>query len=174
MNCKYLSKKLNGKLYCKKKKEYIENKCINCDLREFNEKRYNWTTTPKNSSYQSKNKGNTMRQRSSKLAKLEKNRKSIFTDNLEKCYFCPRKKDHIHEIIHGANRLNSIRYNFTLPLCSECHRNMHNNEPLQNEYQDKCQLYFEKHIGSKEEFISIFKMDYIETHKLEQKKRDRN
>ena len=31
-----------------------------------------------------------IKQKSSKLTKLEKNRFSIITNNLEKCYFCPK------------------------------------------------------------------------------------
>lgn len=38
MNCKYLSKKLNGHLYCKLKKEEIQESCFNCHLREFSKK----------------------------------------------------------------------------------------------------------------------------------------
>lgn len=39
-----------------------------------------------------------IKQKSSKLTKLEKNRYSIITDNLEKCYFCPKKKKELHEV----------------------------------------------------------------------------
>lgn len=38
-----------------------------------------------------------IKQKSSKLAKLEKNRFSILTNNLEKCYFCSEKKEELHE-----------------------------------------------------------------------------
>lgn len=38
-----------------------------------------------------------IKQKSSKLAKLEKNRFSILTNNLEKCYFCNNKKMELHE-----------------------------------------------------------------------------
>ena len=38
-----------------------------------------------------------IKQKSNKLAKLEKNRFSILTNNLEKCYFCNNKKMELHE-----------------------------------------------------------------------------
>lgn len=39
-----------------------------------------------------------IKQKSSKLAKLEKNRFSILTNNLEKCYFCSKKRKELHEV----------------------------------------------------------------------------
>lgn len=38
-----------------------------------------------------------IRKKSNKLVKLEKNRFSIITNNLEKCYFCSNKKMELHE-----------------------------------------------------------------------------
>lgn len=38
-----------------------------------------------------------IKQKSKKLAKLEKNRFSILTSNLDKCYFCEKKKKDLHE-----------------------------------------------------------------------------
>ena len=62
-----------------------------------------------------------MKNKTKKLAKIERNRKSVFTDDLEHCYLCGRPKEHIHEIIYGKNRLNSIKYNFVIPLCANHH-----------------------------------------------------
>ena len=71
MNCKYLSKKLNGHLYCKLKKEEIQESCFNCHLREFSKKRYNWSTRPKNNSQRLQSKATQpIKQRTSKQAKL--------------------------------------------------------------------------------------------------------
>lgn len=38
-----------------------------------------------------------IKKKSNKLAKLEKNRFSIITNNLDKCYFCNNKKMELHE-----------------------------------------------------------------------------
>jgi PP-loop superfamily ATP-utilizing enzyme len=40
-----------------------------------------------------------MRKKSTKLAKLEKNRYSIFTDDYKRCYYCKKyAKTDIHEV----------------------------------------------------------------------------
>ncbi len=46
---------------------------------------------------QQKNKTTEIKKKSKKLAKLEKDRFSILTNNLEKCYFCNNKKMELHE-----------------------------------------------------------------------------
>ncbi len=51
-----------------------------------------------------------------KVLKLERNRKSIFTDDL-----CGSKKDNLHEIFFVKNRLKSMEYGFVIPLCFNCH-----------------------------------------------------
>ena len=37
-----------------------------------------------------------MRNKSNKLAKLERKRKSVFTEDLEHCYICGKKKNDLH------------------------------------------------------------------------------
>lgn len=103
-----------------------------------------------------------MHNKSKKLTKLEKNRKSVFTDNLDICYLCGKKKNDLHEVFGGRNRINSIKYNFILPLCRECHSSNQNN-PIFNDYWHKQgQLYWEENIGSREEFIKVFRRNYLE------------
>lgn len=103
-----------------------------------------------------------MKNKSSELAKLERNRFSVFTDDLSTCYLCGRKKDDLHEIYAGSNRQNSMRYGFVLPLCRECHY-LNQNNPFFNEYWRKQgQEYFECEIGTREEFLRVFKRNYLE------------
>ena len=103
-----------------------------------------------------------MKNKSNKLASLERNRKSIFTEDLEHCYLCGKKKNDLHEVFGGRNRINSIKYNFILPLCRECHSSNQNN-PIFNDYWHKQgQLYWEENIGSREEFIKAFRRNYLE------------
>ena len=45
-----------------------------------------------------------LKKKSSKLAKLEKNRFSIITKDLEHCYLCGNKKQELHELIEVKNR----------------------------------------------------------------------
>ena len=103
-----------------------------------------------------------MHNKSKKLTKLERNRTSVFTNDLEHCYLCGKKKNDLHEIFGGRNRLNSIKYNLVLPLCRECH-SLNQNNPFFNDYWHKRgQEYFECNIGSRDEFIKVFRRNYLE------------
>ena len=62
-----------------------------------------------------------MSKKSKKLAKMERNRTSIITDDMNHCYLCGLKKDHIHEVCFGKNRLNSIKHALVIPVCFNCH-----------------------------------------------------
>ena len=102
-----------------------------------------------------------MRNKSNKLAKLERNRYSVFTEDLEHCYLCGKKKNDLHEVYAGRNRINSIKYGFVLPLCGECH-SLNQNNPFFNDYWHKQgQIYWEDFIGTREEFISVFRRNYL-------------
>lgn len=99
-------------------------------------------------------------QKTKKLAKLEKNRFSIFTDDLEHCIFCGKRKDNLHEVIFGKNRLNSIKYGLVIPVCYEHHLECHKNSQLQEKWKIKAQEVFEKKYTDVE-FIKIFGKNYI-------------
>ncbi len=103
-----------------------------------------------------------MKNKSNKLASLERNRKSIFTEDLEHCYLCGKKKNDLHEVFGGRNRINSIKYNFILPLCRECHSSNQNNVIFNDYWHKQGQLYWEENIGSREEFIKAFRRNYLE------------
>ena len=76
MNCKYLKQKLNKKLYCKKlNKEIKISNCSNCIYKE-----YHFGEVSQ------------MVKKRKKLTKLERNRTSILTDDLDHCYNCKIKK----------------------------------------------------------------------------------
>lgn len=107
-------------------------------------------------------KSGTMKNKSKGLAKLERNRYSVFTDDLEHCILCGKKKNDLHEVFGGRNRLNSIRYNLVLPLCRECHSLNQNNSFFNDYWHRQGQEYFECNIGTREEFIAIFRRNYLE------------
>lgn len=145
MKCIYLKQKLNRKLECKKdKNKIIFIDCVNCPFKE----------------YHFPDSGKTIKSRSSRLAKLERNRESLFTQNMDKCYFCGKKKEHIHEVIFGKNRTNSMKYGLTLPLCSKHHQLMHKDKVLIAEYKKKGQLLFSKNYPNLD-FEDIFKRNYL-------------
>jgi 5-methylcytosine-specific restriction endonuclease McrA len=103
-----------------------------------------------------------MKKKTSKLAKLERNRFSIFTDDLDTCMFCGRYASDLNEVFRGRNRQNSMRYGAVQPLCRVCHNKITNNVPLENEWKKKGQKAVMKHYKmTKEEFIEIFGMNYI-------------
>lgn len=168
-------KKRNNKPYCKLlKKEITFSLCKECDNKEYKKstsiKKSPVASELSNNSQMRKNaqylekispKKVKLRQKSNKLAKLERNRKSVFTDNLDICYLCGKKKNDLHEVYAGRNRINSIKYGFVLPICRECH-SLNQNNPFFNDYWHRQgQLYWEKNIGSREEFIKVFRRNYL-------------
>lgn len=162
-NCIYLKQKLNHKFECKRsKKEICLKDCSNCPYKEYKKctitvqkVQLKMDKCTKKSNYCAK-----MKQRSSKLAKLERNRFSLFTDNMSKCYFCLNKKDHIHEIFCGRNRQNSMKYGLCLPICESCHSKYQNNFLFNKEWHKKGQAMFNKTYPDLK-FEDIFKKNYL-------------
>ena len=147
MYCKYYtvrSKKGIKYSYCRLlKREITLSYCQECDNKGY--KRYK-----------------TMKSRSSKQAKLERNRFSILTNDLDHCIVCGAKKDHLHEIFFGRNRTNSIKHGLVIPLCSTHHIEMHKNKEWQDYWHVVAQKRFiEYYHKSIDEFIEIFKINYL-------------
>lgn len=79
---------------------------------------------PKESRRNDKKKaeGGRIKKKSSKLAKLEKNRTSILQKDEGKCFICKKKiKLDKHEAFGGRNRQKSIIWKLIYYLCRECH-----------------------------------------------------
>ena len=163
--CKLLNKEINLSL-CKEcdNKEYkkstsIKKSLVASGLSNNSQMRKNTQLLEKNSPKKVK-----MRNKSNKIVKLERNRKSVFTEDLEHCYICGKPREHLHEIIYGKNRKNSIKYNFVIPLCVNHHTGkdgIHFNKVLDLYYKRLCQIYFENNIGNRIEFIKIFGRSYL-------------
>ena len=147
MNCKNLKQKLNRKLYCNKLKRKIKiSECNNCKYKE----------------YSIKPNSTKLKTRTKKQSKLERNRFSILTNDLEHCIICGAKKDHLHEIFFGRNRANSIKYGLVIPLCSLHHIEMHKNKEWQEYWHIIAQKRFmEYYHKSSDDFIGIFKINYL-------------
>lgn len=174
--CIHLKKRKN-KPYCNLlNKEITFSQCRECDNKEYknyiDRKKSGFRSkSPVKSGQMNKNaqsltkkpvKKAKMHNKSKKLTKLERNRTSVFTSDLEHCYLCGKNKNDLHEIFGGRNRLNSIKYNFVLPLCRECH-SLNQSNPFFNDYWHRqSQLYWEENIGSREEFIEVFRRNYLE------------
>lgn len=114
----------------------------------------------KQSSAENKQKKLQMKKKSSKLAKLEKNRFSIITKDLEHCYLCGNKKQELHELIEGKNRQASMKYGLVIPICRKCHILVTNNRTLQEKLHKVAQKEFKKHYKT-ENFVQIFNENYL-------------
>lgn len=100
-----------------------------------------------------------MKKKSSKLNKLERNRFSIITDNLDYCIICGKPKQDLNEIFPGRNRQNSMKYGLVIPMCRPCHINYTNNRELQLYWMKLAQELFNE--TYEEEFINIFRRNYL-------------
>jgi hypothetical protein len=104
-----------------------------------------------------------MKNKSSKLAKMEKNRFSIFTNNLTQCYYCKAPKDDLHEIFGGCRRIVSMKFGLVLPLCRTCHTRIENDEKTKLEMKKKAEIMFletYRPFGI-DDFIQIFGKNFL-------------
>lgn len=162
MACMYLKQKVNRNLGCKKDKNRIPFKdCSGCPFKDFETNDSHIIKSPIESG-NLKQKVDKMKGKSSKLAKLEKNRFSLFTNNKNKCMFCPATINLTwHEIYRGRNRQNSMKYGLCLRMCLECHE-LHQEDPIFNDFwHKKGQVLFEKTYPNLK-FIDIFKINYLD------------
>lgn len=103
-----------------------------------------------------------MKNKSSKLANLERKRFSIFTDDLETCMLCGMTATELNEIFRGRNRQNSMKWGAVMPLCYKCHTKITYDNKLEDKWKIKGQKkMMEYYQMSKEEFLEIFKRNYI-------------
>lgn len=145
MYCKYLKKKINGEVWCKRNNQ----KCYNCNNKEYV------------TNCQAKIK---LRQKSKKLAKLEKNRFSILTSDLDHCIICGVKKDNLHEVFFGtANRTKSMVWGCVIPLCFAHHTEMHKNIEWQKHWHIEAEKKFLYYYNmTKDDFRKIFGKNYLD------------
>ena len=145
--CINLKQKLDRTLYCKEKKKIIKiSECNNCKYKDI----------------LYKNKDVKIKKRTSKLNKLERNRFSILTNDLDHCIICGKEKDNLHEVFAGRNRLNSIKYGCVIPLCALHHIKIHNDIELDTFYKKMAQKRFMIYYNEdKKYFIGIFRKNYI-------------
>lgn len=98
-----------------------------------------------------------LKKKSNKLAKLERNRTSILTDNMNKCFICGKKATDKHEVFRGRNRQKSMKWKLVVPLCRLCHILVDNNDEASEILLEKpAKKVFIKKYGE-EKFIEEFK-----------------
>lgn len=102
-------------------------------------------------------KSGQIKKKSSKLAKLERQRdKEIVKSGIcENCGKFSKRLDP-HEVYGGSNRKRSIKYKFVKLLCRECH----SNENIINQLRIETQKEYMK-THTEEEFIKLMGKSYI-------------
>lgn len=178
--CVYLKKRKN-KPFCKLVNEEITlSRCRECNNKEYYlpdtkkmvsrrhqlKKVRNATVTNchqiKKCTKISKNSAK-MKNKSNKLAKLERNRFSVFINNKDECFICKSTYQLTwHEIFAGRNRRNSMEDGFCLRLCLHCHEEKQEDTYFNDFWHRKAQMYYEEFIGSREQFLSRYRKNYLD------------
>lgn len=98
-----------------------------------------------------------MKYKTAKLKKIETNRYSLLTDDLNHCFIHKdRMADDINEIFMGRNRINSMKYGLCVPLCRECHSKYHIDRNMQLQFMQLGLEFFLKN-HTIDEFRDIFR-----------------
>lgn len=154
MYCINLKKKKN-KPFCKiRNKEINLSDCAICKCKEYKKRE---KKEKKKSTY-------------TKTKKLERNRFSIITSDLNHCIICRKTNINKHEIFFGTGkRILSMKYGLVIPLCQDYHHNQYNctgihfDKELCLKWQKKGQLKaMEYYNWTTDEFIKIFGKNYLD------------
>lgn len=98
-----------------------------------------------------------IKKKSSKLAKLERQRdKNLTKEGI--CEYCGNYSKRLdpHEIFGGSNRQRSIKHKFVKLICPKCH----SNESIINQLRIDTQKEYEK-THTREQFIKIIGKSYL-------------
>lgn len=93
--------------------------------------------------------------------------KSVFTSDMDHCYFTGWPDPHIHHIFPGSRRRLSEKYGFVIPLAPHLHvcakGSVHENpnSGLDLRLKQMAQRYFEENIGDRDRFREIFGKSYL-------------
>ena len=88
--------------------------------------------------------------------------KSVFTEDMDHCYFTGAAPAERHHIFGGANRKLSEKYGFVVPLRPDLHPNgamatwSKQLNDLDIFLKRQAQIYYEKHYGTREDFMREF------------------
>ena len=90
---------------------------------------------------------------------------SVFTDDMDHCYFTGTVPVERHHIFGGANRKNSEKYGFIVPLRPDLHPNGvyagHSAKLIDVKLKTMAQEYFEREYGTRDDFRRIFGKSYL-------------
>lgn len=89
--------------------------------------------------------------------------RSVLVDDLEHCFLCGRfGPEDMHHCISGRGRRQiADKYGLIVPLCRLCHMRLHDHGEGDLELKQMAQTYFEKHLGTREEFREAFGKSWL-------------
>lgn len=157
MNCSYLKRKINNKLYCKyRKKEINIKECSDCEYKLV--KKVNGTEQYR--ALQSSAE-QLQRKHTDKSDKLERKRFSIIYNDLTRCAECKStfavQKNEVYE---GAKRTTSMINGFVVPLCPKHHDMFHSNRAFALKYKRMFQKKYEEE-HSHDQFMNLIHRNYL-------------
>lgn len=118
---------------------------------------FNPVPKPQQKSAEKKKNTTEIKKKSSKLAKLERQRdKNLTKEGI--CEYCGNYSKRLdpHEIYGGSNRQRSIKHKFVKLICPKCH----SNEKIIKQLRIDTQKEYEK-THTREDFIKIIGKSYI-------------
>lgn len=90
---------------------------------------------------------------------------SVFTDDMDHCYFTGCAPVERHHIFGGSSRAASEKYGFVVPLRPDLHPNGvragRDAPQIDRRLKQMAQRYFEDNYGSRDEFRQIFGKSYL-------------
>ena len=97
---------------------------------------------------------------------MAKRLKSVFTDDMDTCIFTGSPYVERHHIYGSFNRKKSEKYGFVVPLRYDLHPNgtradARYAKDIDEHLKRKAQGYYEKYIGTREDFIQEFGKSYL-------------
>lgn len=90
-----------------------------------------------------------------------KNYKSII-DTGTRCYMCGTNWNlNAHHTLGGATRKLCDEDKLLVALCFNCHRKLHDSASLTLEYRKLGQKFYERKIGTREDFLKRYHKNYL-------------
>lgn len=91
------------------------------------------------------------------------NMKSLLTGITDVCIVtgCCNEATDCHHIFEGKNKQLSEKFKLMIPMCHEHHMELHNNQDMNIHFKKIGQVAFEEHIGTREQFTTIFGRNYL-------------
>lgn len=90
---------------------------------------------------------------------------SVFTDNMDYCYFTGTSPVERHHIFGGSRKAASEKRGFIVPLAPKLHPNGahagENAAVIDNKLKRMAQTYYESNYGNREQFIHEFGRSYL-------------